>query len=182
MTNAFSSVPISLLLALVDRLGAPDRFCKLLNNSLRLSRVVKKGGEREGWFCPTSGVKQGCPLSPGLFVLLMEVAINKIKMVSRETVAFIDDLACVVKDEMEVKILLNKAQLELEKLGLVLNWDKSVVQPFGNKSKFKTYVNTSCDKEGGWVNTVYRVLDFRWMHCPPMHSQHWVEVKMVDFF
>ena len=60
-------------------------------------------------------MKQGCTLSPGLFVLLMEVAINKIKLVSRETVAFIDDLACVVKDEMEVNILLNKAQLELEK-------------------------------------------------------------------
>ena len=48
VTNAFSSVPIALLLALVDRLGAPDRFCKLLNSILRLSRVVKKGDEREG--------------------------------------------------------------------------------------------------------------------------------------
>ena len=112
----------------------------------------------------------------------MEVAINKIKMVSRDTVAFIDDLACVVKDEQEVKILLIKAQLELEKLGLVLNWDKSVVQPFGNKSKLKTYVNTPCDKEGGWVNSVYRNLEFGWIYCPPMHSQHWVEVKMVEFF
>ena len=149
MTNAFSSVPIALLLALVDTLGAPDRFCKLLNNSLRLSRVMKKGGEREGWFSPTSGVKQRCPLSAGLFVLLMEVAINKFKLVSRETVAFIDDLACVVKDEMEFKILLSKAQLELEKVRLVLTWDKSVVQPFGNKSKYMAHVNTPCEKEGG---------------------------------
>ena len=63
--------------------------------------------------------------------------------------AFIDDLACVFKDEDEVKTLLSKSQLELKKLGLVLDWDKSVVQPFGNKSKFKTYVNTPCDKEEG---------------------------------
>ena len=55
------------------------------------------------------------------------MAIDKIKLVSRETVAFIDDLACVVKDEMDVKILLSKAQLELEKVGLVLNWNKSAI-------------------------------------------------------
>ena len=36
VTNAFSSVPIALLLALVDRLGGPDKFCKLLDSSLRL--------------------------------------------------------------------------------------------------------------------------------------------------
>ena len=71
VTNAFSSVPIALLLALFDRLGPPDRFCKLLDNSLRFLRVVKKGDEREGWHSPTSGVKQGCPLSLGFFVLLI---------------------------------------------------------------------------------------------------------------
>ena len=55
------------------------------------------------------------------------------------------------------------------------------MHPFGNKSKFKTHVNTPCDKEGGWVNSVCRELEFRWMYCPPMHSQHWVEVKRVEF-
>ena len=51
-------MPIALLLALLDWLGAPAGFCRLLDNSLRLSRVVKKGDERAGWHSPTSGVKQ----------------------------------------------------------------------------------------------------------------------------
>ena len=38
---------------------------------------------------------------------------NKIMEASRETVDFIDDLTCVVKDGKEVRVLLRKAQLEL---------------------------------------------------------------------
>ena len=83
---------------------------------------------------------------------------------------FIDDLACVVKDEEEVRILLSKAQLKLAKLGLFLNWDKPIVQTFRDKDKFKTYVYTPCVKEEGWVNSMYRDHEFRWVYCPPLPS------------
>ena len=149
VTNAFSRVPIALLLALVERLGAPDRFCMLLDNSLRLSRVVKKGDKRDGWHSPTSGLKQGCPLSPGLLILLIDIAINRIMVASRETVAFVNDLTCVVKDEEEVRVLLIKAQMELAKVGLVLNSEKTVVQPFGDKVKFQMHVYTHREEGEG---------------------------------
>ena len=147
------------------------RFCRLLGNSLRLSRVVKKGDERNGWHSLTSGIKQGCPLSRGLFFSLTEIAINKIMEASRETAASIDDLTCVVKNEEEVRVLLSKAPLDLAKIGLVLNWKKTGVHPFGYKVKFPMNVFTHCKLGEGWVYSVKREQGFRWIKCPPGNGE-----------
>ena len=40
----------------------------------------------------------------------------------------------------------------------------------------------SKEKDEGWVNSVYRDLELRWVCCPPLPSLDRVEVKMVEFF
>ena len=140
MTNAFSSVPIPLLVALVEMLGAPANFCRMLEAYLRKSRVLKKGDESEGWFYPISGVKQGCPLLPGLSVLVIDVVLQKLIQKVEAMVAFVDDVACVVESQEDVARILVFVQDEMQKVGLSLNWDRTVVQPLGDKQKFLTAV------------------------------------------
>ena len=94
---------------------------------------IKKGDEHPGWFRSTNGVKRGCPLSPGLFIPIMEIAICNIMGTSREPVAFIDELASIAMDDIQVLELLNSAWFDLAEVRLVLNGDETVVQPFGER-------------------------------------------------
>ena len=95
MTNAFSSVPIPLLIALVEGLGAPPNFCRMVELSLRKSRVLNKGDEIERWFYPITGLRQGCPTSTGIFVLVIDIVLQKLI----QKVACVDDGACVVESQ-----------------------------------------------------------------------------------
>ena len=112
----------------------------MLEVSLRKSRVLKKGDESEEWFYPISWVKQGCLLSPGIFVLLIDIVLQKLIQKVKMMVAFVDDVACFVESQGDVARILVFVQDEMQKVRLTLNWDKTLVQPFGNNQKFSTAV------------------------------------------
>ena len=151
MTNAFSSVPVPLLIALVEMLGAPPSFCRMLEVSVRKSRVLKKGDESEVWFYPISGVKQAYPLLPALFVLVINVVLQKLTQKVEAMVAFVDDVACVNESQEDVARILVFVQDERQKVGLTLNWDKTVLQRFGDKQTLLTAVFSEKGHGEGWV-------------------------------
>ena len=72
--KAFDRVDWPFLLTLLSRMGFGSSFIswvKLLYTGIRSSVLIN--GYRSSWFYPSRGVRQGCPLSPLLYVLTMEV-------------------------------------------------------------------------------------------------------------
>ena len=182
MTNAFSSVPILLLIALVEMLGVPPNFCRMLEVSLKKSRVLKKGDESEGWFYQISGVKQGFLSSPRFFVLVIGVVLQKLMQKVEAMVAFVDDVACVVESQEDVARILVFVQDEMQKLGLTLNWDKTVVQTFGAKHKFSTAVFTQKGHGEGFFCSFEHNDGLRLVRVPPKVDGGLRLVEMVDQF
>ena len=77
--KAFDSVNINCILKCLKLFGfGPNflRWIKILNTD-RLS-CVKNGGHVSGTFIMNNGVRQGCPISPQLFILTVEILAQKI--------------------------------------------------------------------------------------------------------
>ena len=72
--KAFDCVDCPFLLTLLSRTGFGSSFISwvtLLYTGIRSSVLIN--GYRSSWFYPSRGVRQGCPLSPLLYVVTMEV-------------------------------------------------------------------------------------------------------------
>ena len=60
MVNAFSSIPLPLVIRMLPNIGLPDSVCHFVTVALTQTRVTDRSVRQ--WWCPTSGFKQGCPL------------------------------------------------------------------------------------------------------------------------
>ena len=107
---------------------------------------VKNSGHISKDFEMKRGVRQGCPISPLLFTLAVEIlALNvrqdeNIKGVTISDSRFVikqyaDDTTFFLKDDDDMKILLDKVNAFTIVSGLQLNKDKSIAMSFGNKRK-----------------------------------------------
>ena len=72
--KAFDSLNMNCLLKCLERFGFGPNFIKWIKvlNTERLS-CVKNGGYVSGTFPMKNGVRQGCPISPQLFILTVEI-------------------------------------------------------------------------------------------------------------
>uniref|UniRef100_A0A2D4PTM4 Reverse transcriptase domain-containing protein n=1 Tax=Micrurus surinamensis TaxID=129470 RepID=A0A2D4PTM4_MICSU len=112
------------------------------------ARIIINGETTEN-FRIMKGVRQGCPMSPLLFILTMEVLLNQIrqrkdiiglksKKEEYKVQAFADDLVFFLEDPMESGTFLIQ---ELEEYGMVaglkINTDKTkvITKKFDRKSK-----------------------------------------------
>ena len=99
---AFPSISQDYLLDMLCRLGLPDSVIRPIRALYHDCRCwVKTAGGIYDGFKMSSGVRQGCPLSPLLFVLVVDILLRKLGRIlpSDTTIrAFADDVGMILVD------------------------------------------------------------------------------------
>jgi len=116
------------------REGLVKRCEEVLRETVSKVKVGDKYGES---FCTVRGVRQGCPLSPSPFTLLLadveEMLRNggwggvKIRGRKTYTLAYADDMVMLAEDEDGMKGLMDRMERYLDGKGLELNTEKTKV-------------------------------------------------------
>ena len=90
--HAFDSPPKYLIFHILDRMGTPLKLLRLISLVLELGATFLRGAEHEV-IRTTHGVKQGCPMSCFLFVIVFEVPLRFLEHHSLCFSAFVDDIS-----------------------------------------------------------------------------------------
>lgn len=115
--QAFDTININFILKSLKVFGFGDKFIQWIEilNTDRLT-CVKNGGHLSQAFPMTNGVRQGCPISPQLFILAVEILAQKILqdknikglkpnvgVKSRKLEQYADDTSMYLKDTSDLK-------------------------------------------------------------------------------
>ena len=132
-------------------MGIPDHLTCLLRNLYAGQKaIVRTGHGTTDWFQIGKGVCQGCILSPCLFNFYAEYIMRNagleesqagIKIARRNinNLRYADDTTFVAESEEELKSLLMKVKEESEKVGLMLNIQKTKIMASGPITSWQIY-------------------------------------------
>ena len=134
--KAFNSVNHNKRWTILKEMGIPDHLICLLRNLYADQEAIIRTGHG------TTGVRQGCILSPCLFNLYAEYIMRNagleetqagIKIARRNinNLRYADDTTLMAESEEELKSLLMKVKEESEKVGLKLNIQKTKIMASG---------------------------------------------------
>ena len=124
-------------------MGIPDHLiCLLRNLYAGQEATVQTGHGTTDWFQIGKGVRQGCILSPGLFILYAENIMRNVGLdeaqagikIARRNInnlRYASDTTLMAESEEELKSFLMKVKEESEKVGLKLNIQKTKIMAFG---------------------------------------------------
>lgn len=135
LRDAFGSVPHHLMLLLMERLGLSGSVLEVVRDIYSHSTVaVRTGRESYTPAIPQNrGVKQGCPLSPILFNIILE---GLLKYLSTSTagytlagyninaLAYADDVCVMATSKTDLQSILDRCKEFADWAGLVFNTKK----------------------------------------------------------
>ena len=142
--KAFDSLNWNYILSVLKELNFGDTFIsyiKMIYNNIEAT--VINNGRTCNWFKLERGVRQGCPVSPYLFIISVEILANKIRQDENinginindsiiKISMLADDTVCYVSDLTSVKNALTTFD-SFEKIsGLKLNRDKTTAKYLGS--------------------------------------------------
>ena len=137
--QAFDSLDTNCIIKSLELFGFGQSFIKWIKilNTDRLA-CVKNGGHVSSLFSMSSGVRQGCPISPQLFIIAVEIMAQKILQdnnikglnpyngsKSMKVSQYADDTSLFLHDLLDLKIAISHLDSFSVFSGLLLNYNKT---------------------------------------------------------
>ena len=143
--QAFDKINTEYICQVFKKFGFGDYFLNWLTTIFaNRHSCVKNGGHLSDFFPVFTGVKQGCPIAPLLFVLAAEILAQNIIQDSKikgvkypcslsdiKILQFADDTSFLCKDKIDIKEILSRLKLFSLFSGLIINIKKCSIMPMG---------------------------------------------------
>lgn len=143
-SKAYDSISRRRLWKIMEKYGIPKKLINLSKSSISESRCkVKINGEISEKFDVSTGVRQGDGVSPLLFNLALEEALQEVRQTEAgitigtkiNVLAFADDVAIMAESKEELKVLVTKLLNHTQKVGLKINEGKTKIMECGRATQ-----------------------------------------------
>ena len=148
--KAFDSVSHEAIFALVKQIGLPEQHCKAIQSLFHKAHCYTTTDRSNPLRIDFhAGVKQGCPLSPTLFILLMDVLHDMITSTTKVHIRlYADDVAIGASNLIPHLPALKRCfKIFANATGLQLNISKSVFVATGGRSQLRAALDNI-----GWAD------------------------------
>ena len=159
--KAFDKVRHEALFRALSRMNVPDKYVQAIRELYRQPTFkVEMEGQTSHWMKQTTGIRQGCPLSPYLFIVLMSVLFtdihkddtlnlkkHRVQGMETDEILYADDTICISEDEEALNRLLAAIEVEGSKCGLKLNKKKCEYLHFGTAGRVYFADGTAVPKQ-----------------------------------
>ena len=143
--KAFDKIRHDKLYEAMSRMGIPENIVNIVKATYEnASFCVEMDNSTSEWKRQATGIRQGCPLSPYLFIIVMSVMFHDIHQedkvktkehrvvgTEQDEVLYADDTICISRDENAMNRLLSAIEREGKKYGMGLNKGKCEHLAFG---------------------------------------------------
>ena len=129
VAKAFPSVPRPMLTGIVKEAGAPENIIRMLGEIYQHTPAVLTLHGKDLPIRPTRGMKEGCPLSPTLFLLYYDILLRETmeRCPGARLYVFVDDIAVRAPTKEALLHTLDTLHDVAHTMGLHFNKDKSEV-------------------------------------------------------
>jgi len=135
-SKAFDSIDPVCLVEALRRFGLPDKYLRIISNIYSdCEFIVFDRQQQSGQHQRCSGISQGCPLSPFLFVMLMSILLHDAnELLKRDNVVleeadcnelvYADDTLLLGSNTEHLQLYMDYIAQVGKEYGLALNWKK----------------------------------------------------------
>ena len=145
---AFPSISQGFMWEVLEGFGMPVSWVKAISFLYADNyQQLKLGGQVLPGFSATSGVRQGCPLSPLLFALASDLLLRRIERHFPDCMlrAYADDTVMVLPHFRQLEQILQLFQEFASISGLKLNLKKTVLVPLGTDQRhYRSFLQKLC--------------------------------------
>jgi len=153
--KAFDKINQNKLIEALERLKVPPRMLKYIKMIYESPKfAVKTGDIKSKYHQQHTGIRQGCPLSPYLFILVMTIMFKDIKSrlntpaqkqpiygINFAEILYADDTLLFGKTTQVINKLLKEIQIESEYYNMKLNYAKCINITINRKISRISYMN-----------------------------------------
>ena len=166
LEKAYDSLPRSKLWSVLPEYGVNGKLLDAIKSLyVNCRAAVRIDGKLSDWFDVNNGVRQGCTISPLLFIIYMDKLIKdsnlkgKVVLGNNEvsSLAYADDLCLFSSSEEELQSNINDLEVACRNFGMKINSSKIQVMHVG-----KTRKSINCTLNG---NLLEQVSQFKYLGC-----------------